>query len=229
MYLPIALVVSQLLSAAAEAPVTRAPRRSGLAVVEIQLVDCPAAAVIDDGTTIELAVVEKGCSSFGMGSGHVQVCYTGGPPEAPELKVDIQERDFHVEASGIVTSEPSVLARMLGAGATGEIRARLLSGPGSAKRSGERPVKSDLLSSARFVPAFADGKFVGVKVFAIKPGSVLDKAGFRNGDTVRQVGDTPATAEGDFMRALAGLTDSSESIFQVARRDETLTIRVPGR
>lgn len=44
-----------------------------------------------------------------------------------------------------------------------------------------------LLSSARVVPNFEKGKINGYKIFAIKPGSIYEKIGIRNGDVIDSI------------------------------------------
>jgi type II secretion system protein C len=46
---------------------------------------------------------------------------------------------------------------------------------------------SRLLSSARIVPHYEDGKMTGMKVDAIKTDSVFEKLGFQNGDVITEV------------------------------------------
>ncbi|MFM1847929.1 MAG: ral secretion pathway protein, partial [Pseudomonadota bacterium] len=44
-----------------------------------------------------------------------------------------------------------------------------------------------LLTQARAVPYFADGQAVGLRLFAIKSGSLYEKIGLRNGDVLKSV------------------------------------------
>ena len=44
-----------------------------------------------------------------------------------------------------------------------------------------------LLQQARAVPYFKDGKSVGLRLFAIKSGSLFQKLGFRNGDILKSI------------------------------------------
>jgi general secretion pathway protein C len=48
---------------------------------------------------------------------------------------------------------------------------------------------SDIARSARIVPALRHGAPAGVKVYAIRPGSLLEAIGLENGDTVRAIND----------------------------------------
>ncbi len=52
---------------------------------------------------------------------------------------------------------------------------------------------NEVFTQARAVPYFEDGKTVGFRVFAIKPGSVFEKIGLQNGDVVQRVNGVELT------------------------------------
>ena len=52
---------------------------------------------------------------------------------------------------------------------------------------------NEVFTQARAVPFFQDGKTVGFRVFAIKPGSVFEKIGLQNGDVVQRVNGVELT------------------------------------
>jgi len=52
---------------------------------------------------------------------------------------------------------------------------------------------NEVFTQARAVPYFEDGKTVGFRVFAIKPGSVFEKIGLQNGDIIQRVNGTELT------------------------------------
>ena len=52
---------------------------------------------------------------------------------------------------------------------------------------------NEVFTQARAVPFFQDGKTVGFRVFAIKPGSVFEKIGLQNGDIIQRVNGTELT------------------------------------
>jgi general secretion pathway protein C len=52
---------------------------------------------------------------------------------------------------------------------------------------------NEVFTQARAVPYFKDGKTVGFRVFAIKPGSVFEKIGLKNGDVVKRVNGVELT------------------------------------
>lgn len=56
-----------------------------------------------------------------------------------------------------------------------------------------------LLSQARAVPYFKEGKSIGLRLFAIRPGSLYEKIGLLNGDILKAVNDKSL---GDFREAV---------------------------
>lgn len=52
---------------------------------------------------------------------------------------------------------------------------------------------NEVFTQARAVPYFEDGKTIGFRVFAIKPGSVFEKIGLQNGDVIRRVNGVELT------------------------------------
>ncbi len=52
---------------------------------------------------------------------------------------------------------------------------------------------NQVFTQARAVPFFVDGKTVGFRVFAIKPGSVFEKIGLQNGDVIKSVNGVELT------------------------------------
>jgi general secretion pathway protein C len=74
------------------------------------------------------------------------------------------------------------------------------------RREVERTVEhlSEVFTQARAVPYFQDGKTVGFRVFAIKPGSVFEKLGLRNGDVIQRVNGVELT---DPTKAIALFTE----------------------
>ena len=56
--------------------------------------------------------------------------------------------------------------------------------------------------SARIVPTMRDGARIGFKLYAIRPGSLLEALGFENGDTLRAINDVPLVSDDDTVRAI---------------------------
>jgi general secretion pathway protein C len=52
---------------------------------------------------------------------------------------------------------------------------------------------NEVFTQARAVPFFQDGKTIGFRVFAIKPGSVFEKIGLQNGDVIQRVNGVELT------------------------------------
>ncbi len=63
---------------------------------------------------------------------------------------------------------------------------------------------NQVYTQARAVPFFENGKTVGFRVFAIKPGSVFEKIGLQNGDIIRKVNGVEIT---DPTKALSLFTE----------------------
>jgi general secretion pathway protein C len=63
------------------------------------------------------------------------------------------------------------------------------------RREVERTIENlnEVFTQARAVPHFVDGKTVGFRVFAIKPGSVFEKIGLQNGDVIERVNGVELT------------------------------------
>jgi type II secretion system protein C len=83
---------------------------------------------------------------------------------------------------------------------------------------------SKILSSARIVPYYEDGKVQGMKVDAIKPDSIFEKIGFQNGDVIKEVNGIVI----DRLEASAAILDEfaeADSITTaVLRGNEALTM-----
>lgn len=52
---------------------------------------------------------------------------------------------------------------------------------------------NEVFTQARAVPYFEEGKTIGFRVFAIKPGSVFEKIGLQNGDVIQRVNGVELT------------------------------------
>ena len=83
---------------------------------------------------------------------------------------------------------------------------------------------SRILSSARIVPHYEDGKMLGMKVDAIKANSIFEKIGFQNGDIITEVNGIVI----DRLEATGAILDEfaeAESIVTAVRRgNEALTM-----
>lgn len=77
-----------------------------------------------------------------------------------------------------------------------------------------------LFRSARVVPAFRNGERTGLKLFAIRPGSVLANMGFKNGDELRSINGEALTSPED---AFARLKKEHRFVIQLERHGESIT------
>ncbi len=81
-----------------------------------------------------------------------------------------------------------------------------------------------LLRAARIVPAIADGQPVGVKLYAIRPGSPLAALGLANGDTLRAINGLPLTSADHALAAYSRLRTTAPLALELTRRGQPLTL-----
>jgi general secretion pathway protein C len=79
-------------------------------------------------------------------------------------------------------------------------------------------------TSARVVPSFKDGKPVGFKLFAIRPGSYFGHLGRQNGDLVLALDGHELRGPDNVLEAYAALRGKSDLKLALERRGEKLTI-----
>lgn len=95
-------------------------------------------------------------------------------------------------------------------------------------RAGFESVVSDLaplLTQARVVPHFEEGKLTGYKIFAIKQGSVYEKIGLRNGDVLVSVNGNVIDDPTKAMQLLTQLKTEDEFKIDLARGGKQMTFR----
>jgi general secretion pathway protein C len=88
---------------------------------------------------------------------------------------------------------------------------------------------TSIFSQARILPKYEEGAMVGVQVNAIKPGSLLEEIGLRNGDTISQVNGIAISTPEDSTEVLRELAQSTEFTVVVTGADgsqRTLTYEV---
>jgi len=111
----------------------------------------------------------------------------------------ILDRDGSEEVLAISSARPSGkdAAAAGGASATGGERIRKTADNKFLidRRELEQTVANinEVFTQARAVPFFENGKTVGFRVFAIKPGSVFEKIGLQNGDVINRVNGVELT------------------------------------
>lgn len=81
-------------------------------------------------------------------------------------------------------------------------------------------IKNDLnkiLMQAAAVPAFKNGKLRGFTLWEISPGSIYEKLGFQNGDTVTSINDTDLVGAGQAVKVLMSLKNAKNVALNVQR------------
>ena len=89
------------------------------------------------------------------------------------------------------------------------------------------PGFSKVIQSARLVPNTVDGDRVnGFKIFAIKPGTLFNKVGFRNGDIIQRVNDVSLEQVEQGFALYQTFQEDQEIVFNIVRKDNPKTISV---
>ncbi len=83
---------------------------------------------------------------------------------------------------------------------------------------------TSLVTTVRIVPAIGDGKPIGFKLFAIRPGSLWARLGFLNGDTVQTVNDIDITSPEKALEAYTQLRNATRFAVRIVRHGEALTL-----
>lgn len=85
-----------------------------------------------------------------------------------------------------------------------------------------------LMTQARVVPDLVDGKINGYKVFAIKPGSLYEKIGMKNGDIIKSINGLDVSSPEKALELFQQLKNESEFTVELLRNNspQTMTYRV---
>lgn len=85
-----------------------------------------------------------------------------------------------------------------------------------------------LLSQARAVPYFRNGKSIGMRLFAIRQGSLYDKLGLKNGDIIRKVNGENVSDPTQALQVFNLLKDDKSINVTVERRggEQTLNYNI---
>lgn len=75
-----------------------------------------------------------------------------------------------------------------------------------------------LLSQARAVPYFRNGKSVGMRIFAIRKGSLYEKLGLQNGDIIKSVNDNSLSDPSQALKIFEQLKDQRSINVQLERK-----------
>ncbi|MBL0215005.1 MAG: hypothetical protein IPQ07_14105 [Myxococcales bacterium] len=79
---------------------------------------------------------------------------------------------------------------------------------------------------ARLVPAVKDGKPIGVKLYAIRPGSLFARLGFVNGDLLMRINGFDVTQPDKALEVYTKLRDAKQLVFSIVRQGKALELIV---
>jgi hypothetical protein len=79
---------------------------------------------------------------------------------------------------------------------------------------------------ARVVPAMKNGKPVGFKLYAVRPGSVYARLGFANGDTIKSTNKHALTSAEKALEVYTKLRDANQLVFELERRGKPVTLTI---
>jgi general secretion pathway protein C len=86
--------------------------------------------------------------------------------------------------------------------------------------------QTDLMRSARIVPEQQDGKVVGVRLFGIRPDTLLGHLGFQNGDRLETLNGFSMSSPDKALEAYARLRTASELKVKITRRGQPVNIDI---
>ncbi len=84
--------------------------------------------------------------------------------------------------------------------------------------------QAELMKSARIVPEQENGKVVGIRMFGIRPDSLLGKLGIQNGDRLESINGFNMASPEKALEAYARLRTASNLSVKVTRRGAPVTI-----
>lgn len=82
-----------------------------------------------------------------------------------------------------------------------------------------------LLTQARAVPYFQDGKAIGFRLFAIKSGSLYERIGLRNGDVIKSVDGVSMADPSQVLKLFEALKEARSIEVLLERQKEDLRFR----
>lgn len=77
-----------------------------------------------------------------------------------------------------------------------------------------------LLSQARAVPYFRNGKSIGMRLFAIRRGSLYEKLGLKNGDIIKSVNENSLSDPSQALKIFEQLKNEREVFVELERKAE---------
>jgi general secretion pathway protein C len=84
--------------------------------------------------------------------------------------------------------------------------------------------QAELMKSARIVPEQKDGKVVGIRMFGIRPDTLLGTLGMQNGDRLESINGFNMASPEKALEAYARLRTATQLDVVVNRRGATTTI-----
>jgi membrane-associated protease RseP (regulator of RpoE activity) len=81
-----------------------------------------------------------------------------------------------------------------------------------------------LARSARVLPHMKEGEVLGYKIFGVRPGGVLYRLGFKNGDLFLTLGDTSLVTPDGALEAFVRLREAKDFNVTIERRGATATL-----
>ncbi|MEK7791118.1 MAG: type II secretion system protein GspC [Deltaproteobacteria bacterium] len=83
---------------------------------------------------------------------------------------------------------------------------------------------SEILTQARAVPNIVDGKIKGFSIFSIKPGSVYEKLGIKNGDIIMRVNGSDLDSPAKALEFYGAISSASEITLDIERAGQRKTV-----
>jgi general secretion pathway protein C len=84
--------------------------------------------------------------------------------------------------------------------------------------------QAELMKSARIVPEQKDGKVVGIRLFGIRPNTLLGKLGMQNGDRLESINGFNMASPEKALEAYARLRTASSLNVKISRRGKPMTL-----
>jgi type II secretory pathway component PulC len=157
----------------------------------------------------------------------------GGDGPGAEAETATSERIDEVETGG-PSEEPASEQLPEGDGEPGDVDALLTEGivqrdehhyeVGLAALDAMLADPTDLSQGARIVPAFRDGRSEGLKLQAIKPGSVFDQLGLLNDDIVTTINGHDLSTPDNALWAYTQVRDAERIVVDVIRSERTVRL-----
>jgi general secretion pathway protein C len=160
------------------------------------------------GTEAEVARIERGRLIL-KNRGRLEAIEFTDEKAAPQAK---RGRGRRARTAGAAPTPPAAPPR----GQIGD-QLRQLAEQSNEARSARRRAQS-ILTQARIVPRYGeDGSMSGLEVNAIRSGSLLENAGFQNGDLVVGVNGTPLSDPAQGLKVFRELATAERFVVEVQR------------